>query len=186
MSRRYKIYDQRKLYFITCTVIHWIDVFVRDEYKIIFIDSLKYCQANKGLEVYAYCIMPSHVHLIVGTIGEFKLEDTIRDLKSFTSRHIRKVLEDVNRISESRREWMLKMMYNTGKYNNNNNDYQFWQQHYHPIELSNSEIMDQKLDYIHLNPVAAGFVDSPEAWIYSSARDYYGTAKGIIDVIIIA
>ena len=85
MSRKYKISDQQKLHFVTFTVIDWIDVFTRDEYRDIFVDSVKYCQANKGLEVYAWCVMPSHVHLIVGTTGEFKLEDTIRDLKSYTS-----------------------------------------------------------------------------------------------------
>jgi putative transposase len=186
MSRKYKISDQQKLHFITFTVIDWIDVFTRDEYRNIFVDSVKYCQANKGLEVYAWCIMPSHIHLIVGTISEFKLENTIRDLKSYTSRSIRKAIEDTNQVHESRREWLLKMMYKAGKYNSNNNDFQFWQQHYHPIELSSNEMIDQKLDYIHMNPVAAGFVDVPEAWLYSSARDYYGTAKGKVELIYIS
>ncbi|MBA4055617.1 MAG: hypothetical protein C0490_12960 [Marivirga sp.] len=74
-------------------------------------------------------------------------------------------------------------MYYAGKYNSSNNDFQFWQQHSHPIELSSPELIDQKMDYIHLNPVAAGFVDVPEAWVYSSARDYAGVAKGFIDLV---
>jgi len=78
------------------------------------------------------------------------------------------------------------MMYHAGTYNSNNNDFQFWQQHYHPIELSSNEMIDQRLDYIHMNPVAAGFVDVPEAWLYSSARDYHGTAKGKIELIYIS
>jgi putative transposase len=127
----------------------------------------------------------SHVHLIIGTNGLNNLEDIIRDLKSFTSRHIRKILEDSNRVHESRVEWILRRMYNAGKYNSNNKDFQFWQQHSHPIELNSNEIMDQKLEYIHHNPVAAGFIDVLEAWIYSSARDYAGTGKGLIDLIYI-
>ena len=186
MSRKYKIRDQQKLYFVTFTVIHWIDVFIRDEYRLIFIDSIKYCQQNKGLEVYAYCIMPSHIHLIIGTLGINDLEGIIRDLKSFTSRSIRKTLENNYQIHESRKEWMLRMMYNAGKYNSNNNDFQFWQQHNHPIELNTNELMDQKLEYIHLNPVASGFIEIPEAWIYSSARDYSGTAKGLVELVFIA
>src|SRR5690348_12326185 len=94
MSRKYKIHDQQKLHFVTFTVIHWIDVFIRDTYRTIFIDSLKYCQMNKGLEVYAYVIMTNHIHLIIGTSGENVLEGIIRDLKAFTSRSIRKALED--------------------------------------------------------------------------------------------
>jgi putative transposase len=171
MSRKYKIHDQRKLYFITFTVVDWIDVFIRDEYRNVVIDSIRYCQANKGLEVYAYCFMTSHIHFILGTNGENKLEHIIRDLKSYTSRHIRKVLEDTAQVKESR-EWMLQRFYKAGKHNVNNNDYQLWQQHYHPIELSTNEMIDRSLDYIHNNPVEAGFVDVPEAWLYSSARDY--------------
>jgi putative transposase len=184
MSRKYKIHDQQKLHIVTFTVIHWIDVFTRDNYRTIFIDSLKYCQANKGLEVYAYVIMTNHVHLIIGTSGENVLEGIIRDLKAFTSRSIRKALEDTE-LPESRREWMLRMMYRAGKYNSNNIDYQFWQQYSHPIELSSNRFLDQKLEYIHMNPVKAGFVDEPEAWVYSSARDYAGVSKGPVDVIII-
>jgi putative transposase len=184
MSRKYKIRDQQKLYFVTFTVIDWIDIFIRDEYRSVVIESIRYCQQNKGLEVYGYCIMTSHIHLIVGSTGN-RLEDIIRDLKSFTSRHIRKVLENTAQVHESRREWILYKMYRAGKNNMNNNDFQFWQQDSHPIELSSNSMIDQRLEYIHLNPVAAGFVDTPEAWIYSSARDYSGTSSGPIDLMFI-
>ena len=66
-------------------------------------NSLKYCQKHKGLEVYAFCIMPSHIHLIFGSNGDEMLADIIRDLKSYTSRSIRKLLED-HSFGESRRE----------------------------------------------------------------------------------
>jgi putative transposase len=119
MSRKYKIHDQQRPHFVTFTVIHWIDVFIRNEYRQIFIDSVKFCQANKGLTVYAWCITPSHIHLIIGTAGHNPLEGTIRDLKSFTSRSIRKTLEDWDAVSESRREWMLNMMCRAGEFNPN-------------------------------------------------------------------
>jgi len=78
MSVKYKIRDQTKLYFISFAVVYWLDVFIRNEYKDILIDNLKYCQEKKGLEIYAWCIMTSHVHLIIGTTGE-KMEDILRD-----------------------------------------------------------------------------------------------------------
>ena len=184
MSRKYKIRDQERLYFTTFTVIHWIDAFIRDEYRQTFISSTRYCQEHKGLEVYGYCIMPSHIHMILGTAGLFLLEGIIRDLKSFTSRSIRKQLEG-DEVGESRREWMLNMMYREGRYNSANKDFQFWQQHSHPIELADSFMVDQKLEYIHQNPVTAGFVDEPEAWVYSSARDYAGIGKGYLDLIFV-
>ena len=76
-------------------------------------------------------------------------------------------------------------MYNAGKYNPNNDNFQFWQQHNHPIELITNEMIDQKLEYIHLNLVASGFVDQPEAWVYSSARDYASISKGPIDLMFV-
>lgn len=185
MSRKYKIKDQQKLHFVTFTVIDWMDVFIRDEYRQIFIESVRYCQLNKGLEVFAYCIMTSHVHMIIATAGENALEGIIRDLKSYTSRHIRKAMENHHQVHESRREWMLHRMYRAGKYNCNNKDFQFWQQHSHPIELSTNEMVEQRLEYIHLNPVQAGFVDAPEGWTYSSAKDYSGVSKGPIELIYI-
>ena len=185
MSRKYKIKDQNKLYFVTFTVINWIDVFIRDEYRNVFLESVLYCQKNKGLEVYAWCIMTSHIHMILGTSGENKLENIIRDLKSFTSRSIRKLLEGNEKVWESRREWMYIMMHQAGINNGNNKDFQFWQQHNHPIELSTNNLLDQKLNYIHNNPVEAGFVESPEMWQYSSAKDYYGNEKGVIDILFI-
>ena len=158
MSRKYRIRDQGKLYFVTFTVINWIDIFIRDEYRNVFLESVQYCQKNKGLEVYAWCIMTSHIHMILGTKGENRLEDIIRDLKSFTSRRIRKLLENKEKVGESRRGWIFSMMNQAGIKNGNNKDFQFWQQHSHPIELSTNSLLDQKLDYIHNNPVKAGFV----------------------------
>ncbi|MEQ9402197.1 MAG: transposase [Cyclobacteriaceae bacterium] len=179
MGRKYAIRDQEKFYFVTFTVIHWMDVFIRDEYREILIDSLKFCQQKKGLIIGAWCLMTNHAHLIIGTTGEMKLEDIIRDLKSFTSRHIRKVLE--NNPAESRKEWMLNAMKKAGVKKSNNKDFQFWQQHNHPVEMNSNEIVDSRISYIHQNPVKAGFVDEARDWKYSSARDYEGE-KGLIDL----
>jgi putative transposase len=85
-------------------------------------------------------------------------------VRLYTSRQIRLLLENKESIGESRREWMYWMMQRAGKKNGNNKDYQFWQQHNRPIELFGREISYQKLDYIHNNPVEAGFVDKPESW----------------------
>ncbi len=170
--------NQQQAYFVSFAVVHWIDVFTRSIYCDILIESLKYCQKEKGLILYAWCIMPSHVHLIIGTRGE-SMQNILRDIKSFTSRSIRKEIH--KNPKESRKEWMLSMMTLAGLSNGNNKDWQFWQQNNHPIELSSNSIIDQKLEYIHYNPVSAGYVESPEHWLYSSARSYWGK-DGLLDV----
>ena len=158
MSRKYIFRDNSKLYFISFAVVYWIDVFIRNEYKNILLDSWRYCIQHKGLEVHAWCIMTSHVHMIIGSNGR-SLADIVRDMKSFTSTSVKRAITD--HPQESRKEWLLWMMKRAGEKNGNNNRFQFWQQHNQPIELSNNEMLQQKLDYLHNNPIEAGFVDEP-------------------------
>ncbi|MFD2513036.1 transposase [Pontibacter locisalis] len=65
MSRNYKISNQTELHFISFATVYWIDVFTRSAYKDVIVDSLNYCIKYKGLEVYAWCIMLNHIHLII-------------------------------------------------------------------------------------------------------------------------
>jgi putative transposase len=181
MSRKYKITDQSKFYFVSFATLHWIDIFTRNEYKSILLESLRYCQQNKGLEIYGWCFMTNHVHLIVGTNGE-GIQFILRDFKSFTSRMLRKAIAE--NPQESRKECIVWMMEREGRKNSNNNDWQLWQQNNKPIELYTYKVMKQKLDYIHQNPVEAGFVFNAEEWLYSSAADYAGH-KGYLDVCLI-
>ena len=170
MRGGYQIRRRDGLYFITFTVVKWIDVFSRQKYKDILIESLKYCQQHKDLEVYAYVIMSNHMHLIVSSPAE-NLSDIIRDYKKYTSR---KILEAINNGAESRRGWMLNIFEFEAKRNKRNTNYQFWIQDNRPIELESNRFMDQKLQYIHLNPVKAGIVYKPEDYVYSSASNYAG------------
>lgn len=172
MSSKYKIRDQDKLYFITTSVVQWVDVFTRPVYKDIIVESLVYCQVNKGLEIYAWCIMTNHIHLIVGRNGDSSIEDIIRDFKKFTSVKICREIE--NNLKESRRDWLLWIFKRTAEKSNKHQKYQFWQRDFHPIELNTNHLMDQKLQYIHNNPVKAGIVNEPEDYRYSSAIDYSG------------
>src|SRR5688572_16355117 len=147
MSTKYKIRTSEELYFLTFAVVGWIDVFTRKEYKDIVLQSLQYCIQNKGLELYSYCIMPNHVHLIAGVKADKSLSEVLRDFKKFTSFSIIKAIEENQQ--ESRKEWLLWMFRKFGERNMNNTNYQFWQQENHPISLTNNLLLEQKLDYLH-------------------------------------
>ena len=153
-------------YFITLTVVGWIDVFTRQCYCDKIIESLTYCTANKGLELYAYVIMPSHIHLIARSATE-TLNQILRDFKSFTAKEIIAMVE--NQQGESRKDWLLHMFKYHANFHKQNSIYMFWQKTNHPIELNYPEIIDQKMEYIHNNPVEAGYVIDPSSWYYSSA-----------------
>ena len=120
--------------------------------------------------------------MIVSASEGYYLENIMRDLKKFTSTEIIKAIKD-NPL-ESRKEWLLKAFAEEGKRNSNNTLNQFWQQDNHPIELYNNKMIEQKLNYTHNNPVKSGFVEKPEDYVYSSARDYAGI-KGLIGIEII-
>jgi len=181
MSKKYKFTDNSKLYFVSFAVTNWIDLFIRNEYREILINNIKHCQAKKDLELYCWCIMTSHVHLIIGTSGN-ALSNIMRDLKRHTSEELHKAI--ANNKTESRKEWMLWLIESAAKKNRNDAKFQWWQSENHPIELTTQKMAWQKLDYTHYNPVEAGFVKNTTDWFYSSAADYNGD-KGLLDIMLL-
>ncbi len=163
----YRITEQDRGHFITCTVVNWIDIFTRQAYRDIVIESLKHCQKEKGLIIYGYVIMSNHLHMIASC--ENNLSDVIRDFKKFTSKKIIEVIANGN---ESRKDWILFMFERAAKRHSRNTKYQLWVHDNHPEELWSHEFTLQKLKYIHNNPVRAGIVEKPEDYLYSSARNY--------------
>ena len=174
----YFIKDQNAVYFLTFTVVDWVDVFTRKEYKVVVADSLNYCIANKGLEVYAWCLMSNHLHLVCRAKENYRISDIIRDFKKFTAKAILEIIETE---PESRRDWMLYRFEFAGKFDNRISKYRFWQETNHAILLDRNELIDQKINYIHQNPVRAMICERPEEYLYSSARDYSGD-KGIVAI----
>ena len=181
MAYKYRIEDHQELYFLTSTVVDFIDVFTRRELAEIVIDSLNFCVKAKGLEIYAWCLMPSHLHLIVSAKEGKSISDIMRDSKKFCSKQIVKTIQEIN---ESRREWMLDKFEFAGRWNPKIENFKFWQDGIHPIIIESNHFIDQKLNYIHQNPVTAGLVFEPAHYAYSSAIDYAG-GKGLVNVILI-
>ncbi|TRX40886.1 REP-associated tyrosine transposase [Flavobacterium restrictum] len=179
MSKKYKFHEKEGAYFVSFATVNWIDVFTRDLYFAIMNESLDHCRKNKGMEIYGYCIMPSHVHLIFrSALGD--PSGLMRDLKGFTSRKILKTIQD--NPQESRREWMLWMFERAGKKSSNVKEKQFWQQNNQPIEIWSLKVFEQKLNYNHNNPVQAGFVTDPTDWKYSSARNYSNNDHTVLEI----
>ena len=169
MSRKYKFLNKEGLYFVSFAVVNWIDVFVRLEYNEVVIDSLNYCKNNLGMEVYCWCIMPSHIHMIFAAKDDTP-EIILGRFKEYTSKQLVKAIGE--NIQESRKEWMLWMFKRAAAKSSNVKTYQFWQHNNKPIELWSAEVIAQKANYIHNNPIEAGFVTEAHHWRYSSAIDY--------------
>lgn len=161
MSRNYKFLNKEGAYFVSFATVYWIDVFTRLKYFQILINSLDYCRKNKGMILFAYCIMPNHVHLILRSANNDP-SGLMRDFKGFTSRMLLNSIYENPK--ESRKAWMLEMFKKAGSTRSNVQDMQFWQQNNHPIEIWSQKVFEQKLNYIHNNPVVAGFVLESTDW----------------------
>ena len=139
----YFIEDQNATYFLTFTVTDWVDIFTRKDYKFVITDSLTYCIRNKGLTVFAWCLMSNHLHLVCCAEEGFEISNIIRDFKKFTSKEIVKTIQE---ISESRRDWLLYRFEFAGKYDNRIKKYKFWQETNHAVLLDTNEKIDQRIN----------------------------------------
>jgi len=169
---RYKIYEPTHPHFITCTILHWIPIFTRVETTQIIFDSLKYLQKNSNLKIFAYVILENHLHLIVQS------DDLTKDItrfKSFTARQI------IDYLKANNVKTILDQLHFYKKTHKTDREYQLWQEGIQPKLIQGEQMMRERIDYIHNNPVKRGYVDKAEHWRYSSARDYEGV-RGLVEV----
>lgn len=169
---RYKIYDDSYPYFITSTFVKWYPLFSDPKIAEICIKSIQYAQQNLGLHLYGWVLMENHMHLIVKAND---LGNVVSRMKSFTARAIVDYLKEVNKSKLNDLEW-AKLDFKIDQ------DFQVWQEGFHPEQINSREVMENKIAYIHMNPVKRGYVDKPEYWRYSSMGAYIGH-NGLLDVI---
>ena len=171
MSTKYKAKEIDKAYFITITTVGWIDVFTRLNQKYVIINALKHCQNNKGLTIFSYCLMHSHLHLFCRADSEFTLAEIMRDFKKYTSK---KIIETLCDEPESRQEWMLDLFSKFCEHLQRPQTYKVWKDGYHAEEVYSNKWIKEKIEYIHQNPVSEKLVCKPEDYWFSSARNYAG------------
>jgi REP element-mobilizing transposase RayT len=182
MSRNYKFHNPDSAYFVSFAVVEWTDVFTRNIYKEILLDSLTFCQKYKGMEIYAWCIMSNHVHLAFRSMEDIPPEKILGDFKRHTSKAIVKAITENPK--ESRKENLLAVFKKAADEASNVHKYKFWRHDNHPIEIWSNKVIAEKIRYIHNNPVDAGLVFKAEEYMYSSATDYCGE-KGLLDDVVL-
>lgn len=196
--------NPEKMHFITMSTVDWVDIFTKAVYFEILINSLKFCQKEKGLIIHAYVLMTNHLHMIVrcarllgsqaSSQRAFGAPPLRGDHTSFASDHqskprLSQILQDFKRhtatkifkeLQEDNRTYIQEVL--RYQRSNKNIEFQLWQHDNHPIVIESDKFFQQKLVYIHNNPVKQQFVEAPEHWLYSSARNYYFNDHSIIDV----
>lgn len=172
MRSRYKVTELNSPHFITCTIVGWLPVFTRARYLDIITTSLSFCRQQKELRLHAYVILDNHLHLVVSADN---LSQVIRDFKRHTAREILGVAQQENKL------WLLKQFEFFKSAHKINSQHQVWQEGFHPQAITTEDMLRQKLDYVHYNPVRLGLIDRPEDWRYSSARNYFGQ-DGVLEI----
>lgn len=161
-----------RCYFMTLTVIDWLDIFTSYQYFDLLIKVLKFYQRELNLRIFGYVLMTNYLHILA------QCQDMIvfvKDFKSFTTREIKKLLEEDNR------KYILAVIrFSHSK--KRGKDFQIWDSKKWPKLVESEDYFDQKLNYVHENPVVKGYVGKEEDWLYSSARNYYNDDHSIIEV----
>jgi len=172
MRTRYRITEANYPYFITTTTVAWIPIFTRKPCIEVLINSLNFSRLNKGLKILAYVIMDNHIHMVV--FGD-KLSDIIKEFKSYTAREI------IRLAGEEDKSWLVNQLQFHKHDNKTDSRHQVWQEGFHPKQIYSEEVLRQKVEYLHFNPVRAGLVEKAEDWLYSSARNYAGM-PGVLEI----
>ena len=174
MSRsRYRIWERGQPHFLTCTVVEWLPVFSRPEAAEIVLNSWRFLQAHNRLTLYGYVIMENHLHLVASA------PDLVAEMQAFKSFTARQIIDFLESRADRR---MLQMLEWYKARHKGQSRYQLWQEGSHPQMIQGEEMLLQKLEYMHNNPVRRGYVDDPAHWRYSSARNYLGQ-PGLIEVL---
>src|SRR5262245_1935450 len=163
MRDRWKFYETQTPYFMTCTVVGWLPVFTRPAAVQVIADSWRYLQKNRNVTIYGYVIVENHLHWIA------RMPDPPTDAGDFKSYTARRIIDLLIEKSEAGLLGQLEYYKDRRK---TNRPYQLWQEGSHPQQIQNEEMLRQKLEYAHNNPVKRGYVADPTHWLYSSARNY--------------
>lgn len=172
---RFKFHENYYPYFITSSIVDGIPLFSDSHIANIILDSLRFIQIDRDVKLYGYVIMDNHLHCV---IQHQEISKTVKSFKSYTAKIIIESLEKRNR------NMILDKLIFAKKMHKKQSKYQIWQEGVHPVQIDSDDKMEKVLDYIHFNPVKAGFVEKPEHWRYSSALDYFGK-KGLIPITLI-
>jgi REP element-mobilizing transposase RayT len=172
---RYKVSLNNQAYFVTCSIVNWLPLFSNPEFAQTILDSLDFLNKAGRLILHAFVIMENHLHLIVSSPD---LQKELGDFKSFTARKI------LDSLKERKSNSILEQLRFSKKTHKRGQTFQLWQEGSHPQLIVGWEMLRQKMDYLHANPVRRGYVEDPAHWRYSSYRNYLGE-KGILEVELI-
>ena len=163
MRSRYQAKESERAYFVTSTIVAWLPIFTTAARCDILVESLEYCRSKKALRIGAWVILDNHFHAILAAPD---LPRVMADFKRHTASRI------IAQLESERCEWLLNQLRYFRAAHKSESEHQVWQEGFHPQAIVSDEMMEQKRQYLHQNPVKRGLVANPEHWRYSSAHEW--------------
>jgi REP element-mobilizing transposase RayT len=157
---------------MTSSFVQGYPLFAIPDVARIILGGFQFLQDRREVTLYSYVLMENHLHYIA--CGE-RLSKNLRHFNSYTAREI------INHFHQNNRTRLLRQLSVAKASHKKESSYQVWQEGFHPKQIVGDKMMLQKIEYIHNNPVKRGYVDRPEDWRYSSARNY-AEVEGLIPV----
>jgi REP element-mobilizing transposase RayT len=154
-------YPQHYPDFFTATILEWKPLLQQDKFKEIIINSLRFLVEDKRVTVFGFVIMSNHIHIIWRAANNYTRTKIQQSFMKYTAQIILKELRNSG-LQELERYYV----------GTSDRKYQIWERNPLSIEIRSNEVMFQKLNYIHLNPVRAGICKLPEEYLHSSASLY--------------
>jgi REP element-mobilizing transposase RayT len=170
MRSRYRVHEPDRAHFVTGTIVQWLPVLSTAACCDILVGALAHSREHKGLKIYAWVILDTHFHAILDAP---ELSAILRSIKSSTAKLL------IEQVASEGREWLLNQLRHF-RAAHKPNEYQVWQEGSHPQSILSDEMMLQKLEYLHNNPVKRGLVSAPEHWRYSSAHEWLEGAAPVL------
>ena len=173
MRSRYTIVESEGIYFLTATIVNWLPVLIGNDVCNMVLESLLFCRKSKDLRLYAYVIMENHIHLVA------EAPELSRCMQSFKQYSARKLIALAQTTGK---EWQLHQFEYCKKAYKDHSQFQVWQEGSHPQLIQGDAMLRQKIIYIHNNPVRRGYVNQPEQWRCSSARNYELQDDSVLEI----
>ncbi|HEV7642515.1 MAG TPA: transposase [Pyrinomonadaceae bacterium] len=153
-------------YYLTSVAHNRLLVFQTDKIKEIVCKALDEARDSAHILIFAYVVMPDHIHLI--TDGVRSIAEVLRFTNGIIAKRVIDYLKENNFESS-----LAKLRRQEGE---RRHKYSLFEHHPNAFRITGEETFMQKVNYIHLNPVRAGFAESPDDYLYSSSRLWQGRA----------
>jgi REP element-mobilizing transposase RayT len=177
MTNRRPDFNPDHLYFITTKAVDYVHLFRRDLAKRLLVDTLDCMQLREQLTLFAFVIMPNHLHLIAQCPPEKPVKDLVRDYKKYVADRL------IRQYQVEKNQKVLNFL-SSKVTRPDKQKYKVWEDGYNAKNVFSPEFLRQKLEYLHYNPCQPqwSLVKNPADYIWSSARFYYTDQPSIIPV----